>query len=114
MSSTPNVRLVASAAVLTAFLASAPAEAQTVTATYSKIFQTMDGWGASTGYLAANVNFDAARADLFFSHSAGIGLEYVRTTNTADRSMPDLPTVKLAVARGAKVLLSMYSAPASM
>jgi glucosylceramidase len=114
MSSTHPVRLAASAAVLTALLASPLARAQTVTATYSKTFQTMDGWGASTGYLAANVNFDAATADVFFSPSAGIGLEYIRTTNTADGSMPDLPTVKLAVARGAKVLLSMYSAPASM
>jgi glucuronoarabinoxylan endo-1,4-beta-xylanase len=74
----------------------------------------MDGWGASTGYFAANVNLGASQADLFFSKTDGIGLEYVRTTNTPDGSKPDLPTLQLAVGRGAKVLLSFYSAPASM
>ena len=60
-----------------------------------------------TGYWASNVNLNAPQADMFFSPSSGIGLEYIRTTNTPDGSMPDLPTVKLAVARGAKVIVDV-------
>ena len=70
MSRTQPVRFAASAAVLTVVLASLPAKAQTVTVTYSKTFQTMDGWGASTGYLAANVNCDLL-GKIAPSHSGG-------------------------------------------
>jgi glucuronoarabinoxylan endo-1,4-beta-xylanase len=88
--------------------------AQSVTVTWTATYQSMDGWGASTGYFASNVNTNSSQADLFFSPTAGIGLEYVRTSNTPDGSMPDLPTLQLATARGAKVILSMYGPPASM
>jgi glucuronoarabinoxylan endo-1,4-beta-xylanase len=92
----------------------APVFAQSATVNWTSTRQTMDGWGASTGYFAINVNLNSQQADMFFSPSSGIGLEYVRTENTPDGSIPDLPTLKLAVARGAKVLLSMYGPPASM
>ena len=95
-------------------VATAPVFAQSATVSWTTTYQTMDGWGASTGYWASNVNLNAPQADMFFSPSSGIGLEYIRTSNTPDGSMPDLPTLKLAVARGAKVLLSMYGPPASM
>jgi glucuronoarabinoxylan endo-1,4-beta-xylanase len=88
--------------------------AQSVVVDWTTTYQTMDGFGASTGYEASNANIGGSQADLFFSPTAGIGLEYVRTTSTPDGSMPDLPTLKLAVARGAKVLLSMSSPPATM
>jgi glucuronoarabinoxylan endo-1,4-beta-xylanase len=100
--------------VLLLFLAVPSLFAQSATVTWTTTYQTMDGWGASTGYFASNVNTNASQADMFFSPTAGIGLEYVRTTNTPDGSMPDLPTLQLATARGAKVMLSMYGPPATM
>ena len=90
------------------------AVAQSATVNWTTTYQTMDGWGASTGYFAINVNLNSSQADMFFSPTAGIGLEYIRTSNTPDGSMPDLPTLKLATTRGAKVILSMYGPPASM
>src|SRR5579871_3576965 len=97
-----------------AFLIAAPALPQSATVNWNTTYQTMDGWGASTGYWARNVNLDSATADLFFSPTKGIGLEYIRTSNTPDGTMPDLPSLQLAVARGAKVMMSMYGPPASM
>jgi glucuronoarabinoxylan endo-1,4-beta-xylanase len=87
--------------------------AQSATVTWTTTYQTMDGWGASTGYNERNTNLTAAQADCFFSVTAGscitgnIGLEYVRIQdNTVPASAPDLPTLLLAVARGTKVFLS--------
>jgi glucuronoarabinoxylan endo-1,4-beta-xylanase len=88
------------------------AKAQTATVTWTNTHQTMDGFGAQT-WLCCN-SLSAANADMFFSPTAGIGLEYVRTANTSDGSIPDLLTLQEAVARGAKVELSLQSPPASM
>jgi O-glycosyl hydrolase len=85
----------------------------TVSVNYASVNQTMQGWGASTGFNERNTNLTGAQADCFFSYpSAGscstgnIGLEWIKiqdnhTANTA----PDLPTLQLAVARGVQVLL---------
>jgi glucuronoarabinoxylan endo-1,4-beta-xylanase len=87
--------------------------AQSATVTWTTTFQTMDGWGASTGYNERNTNLTPAQADCFFSVTTGscitgnIGLEYIRIQdNTIPASAPDLPTLLLAVARGTKVFLS--------
>lgn len=86
--------------------------AQSATVTWTRTYQTMDGFGGHTWDAAYNLT--DAQADMFFSPTAGIGLEYVRTNNTADGSIPDLVTLRKAVARGAKVELSLQSPPASM
>ncbi len=72
----------------------------------------MAGWGGQT-WISANSITDS-QADMLFSPTAGIGLEYVRTMNTEDGSIPDLITLQKAVARGAKVEITLQSPPASM
>jgi glucuronoarabinoxylan endo-1,4-beta-xylanase len=88
------------------------AQAQTATVTWSTQYQTMDGFGAQT-WSSAN-SLTGSQAQIFFSPTTGIGLEYVRTANTADGSVPDLVTLQQAAALGAKVELSLQSPPASM
>lgn len=90
--------------------------AQTATINSSTTYQTIDGWGASTGYAESNANVDSAQADCFFLYSSNgscdvgsgvsIGLSWIRIqdNNTANGA-PDLPTLQSAVARGASVLL---------
>jgi glucuronoarabinoxylan endo-1,4-beta-xylanase len=90
----------------------APAAAQSVTINWSQTHQTMDGWGGQT-WMSANSLSDS-EADMLFSPTAGIGLEYVRTMNTQDGSIPDLVTLQKAVARGARVEITLQSPPASM
>lgn len=85
--------------------------AQSATVTWASTYQTMDGFGGQTG--SDSINMTAAQADSFFSTTNGIGM-FVRTVNTVDGSIPDLATLKLAVARGAQVQLTFQSPPASM
>ncbi len=96
-------------------------QTQTVTVNGNTVFQTISGWGASTGYsegvsdegVVDNPNLTAALADCFWSTSNGscangnsIGLEWVRIQdNYTANSTPDAPTILLAQARGASVLL---------
>jgi glucuronoarabinoxylan endo-1,4-beta-xylanase len=86
--------------------------AQSATVTWTTTYQTMDGFGGQTWVYADSLN--GSQADMFFSPSAGIGLEYVRTANTVDGSIPDLVTLQAAVARGALVELSLQSPPTSI
>ena len=93
--------------------------AQTSTVTWTNVHQTMDGFGGQT-YGSAN-NLTSGQADMFFSPTAGIGLEYVRTANVCPNTStcsavvgPDLVTLQEAIARGAKVELSLQSPPANM
>ena len=101
--------------ILPFLLLSLNPQAQTVTVNASTTYQTIDGWGASTGFAESNPNLNSAQADCFFLSSssgscafasASIGLSWIRIqdNNTAN-SAPDLATLQLAVARGAKVLL---------
>jgi O-glycosyl hydrolase len=83
--------------------------AQTASINAGTVHQTMDGFGAQDWQFADNLT--SAQADLFFSRTAGIGLEYVRTANTWDGGIPDLTTLQAAVARGALVELSIQSPP---
>src|SRR5580692_11688361 len=80
---------------------------QAATVTWTNTHQTMDGFGGMT--LTYGTSLTSSQADLFFSPTAGIGLEFVRTSNTPDSSIPDLTTLQEAVARGAKVELSFLS-----
>ena len=93
-------------------LLAVPTAAQTVTVNWNTTYQTMAGWGGQT-WISANSVTDL-QADMLFSPTAGIGLEYVRTMNTEDGSIPDLVTLQKAVARGAKVEITLQSPPASM
>ena len=89
-------------------------QAQTATINGNAVYQTISGWGASTGFAERNNNLSSAEADCFFSTSNGscptgnsIGLAWIRIQdNQTPNSAPDLPTLQLAVARGAKVFLS--------
>ncbi len=45
--------------------ATAPVFAQSATVTWTTTYQTMDGWGASTGYWASNVNLNAPKQTCF-------------------------------------------------
>jgi glucuronoarabinoxylan endo-1,4-beta-xylanase len=82
----------------------------TATVNWSVVHQTMDGFGASTGYQEQNANLTSSQADLFFTTTSGIGLEWIRIQDSNNgTSTPDLATLQLAVARGAKVLLTMGS-----
>lgn len=86
--------------------------AQTATINAGTVHQTMDGFGGQTWLYADSLT--GSNADLFFSQTAGIGLEFVRTANTWDGGIPDLTTLQLAVARGAKVELGLQSPPCNL
>ena len=86
--------------------------AQSATVTWGTTHQTMDGFGGQT-WLNAN-SLTNAQADSFFSPTAGIGLEYVRTANTYNGSIPDLVTLQKAGARGALIELGLQSPPCTL
>ncbi|MGO9516625.1 MAG: hypothetical protein ACLPND_06235 [Candidatus Korobacteraceae bacterium] len=87
--------------------------AQTATINAGTTYQTISGWGASTGFNEQNTNMTAAQADCFFSTNNGscasgnsIGLSWIRIQdNSTANSAPDLPTLLLAQARGACIEL---------
>jgi O-glycosyl hydrolase len=93
----------------------------TTTINWGSTYQTISGWGASTGYNEINPNMTAAQADCFFSTSNGscatgnsIGLGWIRIQdNSVANSTPDAATVLLAQARGAKVELG-FNNPSSL
>ena len=86
---------------------------------WSSVQQTMDGWGGedwlngNTGY-----QFTPSQADMFFSPTAGIGLEYIRTQNfgcpdtgscaVSTSNVPDLVSLQEAAARGAKIQINLF------
>jgi len=94
------------------------AQAQTVTVSWDTQHQTMDGWGGQD-WKGDNTDYTltAAQANMFFSPTAGIGLEYIRTKNSAcpetgnctvsASTLLDLVTLQEAVARGAKIELNI-------
>jgi O-glycosyl hydrolase len=86
--------------------------AQTATVNAANVHQTMDGFGGQTWLYADSLT--GSNADLFFSPTAGIGLQIVRTMNTWDSGIPDLVTLQSAVARGAKVELGLQSPPCNL
>src|SRR5580698_8693343 len=86
--------------------------AQTATVNAANVHQTMDGFGGQTWLYADSLT--GSNADLFFSPTAGIGLQIVRTMNTWDGGIPDLVTLQSAVARGAKVELGLQSPPCNL
>ena len=103
--------------ILLVFSPASNANAQTAVIDSSTMYQTIDGFGASTGWIEGNANLNSSQAAAYFSSSTGIGLSWIRiqdcgsvsfcpggygTTNT-----PDLQTLKYAVANGAKVLISL-------
>ena len=102
--------------ILPFLLLSLNPQAQTVTVNASTTYQTIDGWGASTGFDESNQNLSPAQADCFFLSSSNgscdigtgvsIGLSWIRIqdNNTAN-SAPDLQTLQYAVVRGVKVNL---------
>jgi O-glycosyl hydrolase len=86
--------------------------AQTAAINAANVHQTMDGFGGQTWQYADNLT--GSNADLFFSPTAGIGLEMVRTANTWDGGIPDLVTLQSAVARGVPVELGLQSPPCNL
>jgi O-glycosyl hydrolase len=86
--------------------------AQTASVNAATVYQTMDGFGGQTWTYGDNIT--GSNASLFFSPSTGIGLQYIRTANTWDGGVPDLASLKAAVALGAQVELSFQSPPCSL
>jgi len=72
----------------------------------------MDGFGGQTWVYADSLT--PAQAQLFFSSSSGIGLQYVRTANTYNGVQPDLVTLQNAGALGAKIELGLQSPPCTL
>jgi glucuronoarabinoxylan endo-1,4-beta-xylanase len=92
------------------------ARAQSANITWTTAYQTIDGFGASDWGTAESLSSD--QADTFFSTTAstGAGLSFVRTLGNeeCEDTVSDLTTLKEAVARGAKVWVTMQSPPVSM
>jgi glucuronoarabinoxylan endo-1,4-beta-xylanase len=95
-------------------------KAQTVTVNWNKVYQVIDGFGASDAFEVAPLT--SAQAELFFSPTAGIGLSLLRTNVPEDGSCSSVnPTcagevsdMQIAIAYGAKVWSTPWSPPASM
>jgi O-glycosyl hydrolase len=88
------------------------AQAQTATVTWTTMHQTMDGFGGQTWIYADSLTL--TQAAKFFSPSPGIGLQFVRTANTYDGSIPDLITLRNAGALGAAIELGLQSPPCTL
>lgn len=90
--------------------------AQTATINAASVYQTIDGFGASTGYVEQNNNMNSTQGAAYFSASSGIGLPWVRIQDCGSDAdcpqygsatyTPDLPTLQLAASYGAKALIS--------
>ncbi|MGA9463085.1 MAG: hypothetical protein WBV28_09860 [Terracidiphilus sp.] len=90
--------------------------AQTASINAGTIYQTMDGFGASTGYVEQNNNMNSAQAASYFSPASGIGLSWIRIQDCGSDTdcassgstsyTPDLATLQMAVAQGAKVFIT--------
>jgi glucuronoarabinoxylan endo-1,4-beta-xylanase len=91
-------------------------KAQSTVVSWTGVHQTMDGWGGEDWIANENAfMLNASQADMFFSPTAGIGLEVIETQNFAcpetgscavsTSNVPDLITLQEAIARGAKVWL---------
>ncbi len=90
--------------------------AQTATINSGTVYQTMDGFGASTGYVERNNNMSSAQAASYFSPTSGIGLSWIRIQDCGSDTdcassgstsyTPDLATLQMAVAQGAKVFIT--------
>jgi glucuronoarabinoxylan endo-1,4-beta-xylanase len=88
--------------------------AQSVTVSWTTTYQTMDGFGGETLNSANAQSMSESQAAQFYSPTTGIGMAYIRTRNTGDGGVPDLASLRSAVAQGAKVLLTFQSPPASL
>jgi glucuronoarabinoxylan endo-1,4-beta-xylanase len=106
---------------------SSRANAQTATINWNSTYQTIDGFGASDAACTSADGFNScsltsSQADQLFSPTAngGIGLSILRTEIADNGSCAttctwsDSTTIAEAIARGAKVLASPWSPPASM
>jgi glucuronoarabinoxylan endo-1,4-beta-xylanase len=90
--------------------------AQTASINGGTTYQTIDGFGASTGYVERNNNMTSAQAASYFSATSGIGLTWIRIQDCGSSGdcpqqgnssyAPDLQTLQYAVNNGAKVFIS--------
>lgn len=94
-----------------------PAPTTTASINAGTIYQTIDGFGASTGYVEQNQNMTSAQAASYFSTTSGIGLSWIRIQDCGSVAngdcpqpgtayTPDLPTLQYAVQNGAQVLIT--------
>lgn len=89
-------------------------QAQTAAVTWTTTYQTIDGFGASDWGTAESIT--SPQADLYFSSSSGVGLDFVRHLGNEEcnDTISDQTTLQEAVARGAQVWVTMQSPPVSM
>ena len=86
-----------------------PASAQEVTIRVGQTFQRVSGFGASSAWRSTPPS--TAQADQLFSASKGIGLAWLRIRIAPDGTTVEMPTVRLATARGANVWAAPWSPP---
>lgn len=99
------------------------ASAQTATITWSKTYQTIDGFGASVGTdYGPGPSLNSTQANLFFSTTSGVGFSLLRSsvpdngdcTSVNAGCAGDYVDMQTAVSYGAKVWSTPWSPPASM
>ena len=111
------LKLISAAAIGHVLLAlPASSNAQTASINAGTVYQTMDGFGASTGYVEQNNNMNSTQAASYFSAASGIGLSWIRIQDCGSDTdcaspgstsyTPDLQTLQMAVAQGAKVFIT--------
>ena len=98
------------------------AKAQTVpvTVTWNKVYQQIDGFGASDAFDTGSLT--VAQGELFFSPVTGIGLSLLRTNVPEDGSCStinatcagEVSDMQMAIANGARVWSTPWSPPAAM
>ncbi len=84
----------------------------TVTVNSTTVFQTIDGFGASSAYTGDGIT--NSQADLFWTTTSGVGLSLLRVQIQPDGTYPDLATMQKAQARGIKIWGTPWTPPASM
>lgn len=109
---TGNTKLISFVVIAQSLFLIPVSAAQTASINAGTVYQTMDGFGGQTWSFGDNIT--GTNASMFFSPSSGIGLQYIRTANTWDGGIPDLASLKAAVALGAQVELSLQSPPCSL
>jgi len=96
------------------------AQTTPVTVTWNKVYQQIDGFGASDAF--DNGSLTVAQGELFFSPVTGIGLSLLRTNVPEDGSCStinatcagEVSDMQMAIANGAKVWSTPWSPPAAM
>ncbi len=78
---------------------------------WAKVFQRIDGFGASSAW---NSSISSAQASLFFSTNSGAGLSLLRSRIAPDGTTVESSVMQMAQSLGARVWSTPWSPPASI